>query len=45
VSESSGTVRVFQNGELRMRIEPEMNRPVVWKESDFDGTIHLDERR
>ncbi len=45
VSESSGTVRVFQNGEVRMRIEPEMKRPVVWKESDFDGTIHLDERR
>ncbi|MGQ9762174.1 MAG: DNA integrity scanning protein DisA nucleotide-binding domain protein [Thermogutta sp.] len=44
VSESSGTVRVFQNGELRMRIEPEMKRPVVWKESDFDGAI-LDERR
>lgn len=45
VSESSGTVRVFQNGEARMRIEPEMKRPVVWKESDFDGVIHLDERR
>lgn len=45
VSESSGTVRVFQNGEVRMRIEPEMKRPVVWKESDFDGAIHLDERR
>lgn len=45
VSESSGTVRVFQNGEVRMRIEPEMKRPFVWKELDADGSSHSDERR
>lgn len=43
VSESSGTVRVFQDGEVRMRIEPERKRVVVWR--DADGTSYLDERR
>lgn len=43
VSESSGTVRVFQDGEIRMRIEPERKRVVVWREAD--GGAYLDERR
>jgi DNA integrity scanning protein DisA with diadenylate cyclase activity len=30
VSESSGTVRLFQNGEVVLRIEP-MRRPMKWK--------------
>ena len=30
VSQSSGTVRVYQNGEEVMHIEP-MNRPLVWQ--------------
>lgn len=43
VSESSGTVRVFQDGEIRMRIEPERKRVVVWREAD--GGNYFDERR
>ena len=30
VSQSSGTVRIFQNGEIVLRIEP-FNRPMVWE--------------
>ena len=30
VSESNGTVRIFQNGEVMLRIEP-MRRPMKWK--------------
>ncbi len=36
VSESSGTVRVFVNGECRFRIEPQMRRPLVWREVSHD---------
>lgn len=32
VSESSGTVRIFQNGEIVLRIEP-MRRPMKWKDT------------
>jgi DNA integrity scanning protein DisA with diadenylate cyclase activity len=32
VSESSGTVRIFQNGEVVLRIEP-MRRPMKWKDT------------
>lgn len=35
VSESSGTVRVFQNGEVMLRIEP-FRRPMKWKEFDHE---------
>ena len=31
VSESSGTVRIFQNGQIVLRIEP-LRRPMKWKE-------------
>jgi len=33
VSQSSGTVRLFQNGEVRLRIEP-FRRPMKWIEFD-----------
>lgn len=36
VSESNGTVRIFQNGEVMLRIEPSHRRPMVWKEFDFE---------
>ena len=32
VSQSNGTVRIFQNGEVVLRIEPYLRRPMVWKE-------------
>ncbi len=34
VSESNGTVRIFQNGEVMLRIEPIHRRAMVWK--DFE---------
>ena len=36
VSESTGTVRIFQNGEVMLRIEPLQRRPMVWKEFDYE---------
>ena len=36
VSQSSGTVRIFQNGEVVLRIEP-MQRAMKWKEFDKDA--------
>ncbi len=36
VSQSSGTVRIFQNGEVVLRIEP-MQRAMKWKEFDVDA--------
>jgi DNA integrity scanning protein DisA with diadenylate cyclase activity len=35
ISQSSGTVRLFQNGELVLRIEP-MNYAVKWQEFNYD---------
>ncbi len=35
VSQSSGTVRIFQNGEVALRIEARQRRPLVWR--DFEG--------
>ncbi len=35
VSESNGTVRIFQNGETVLRIEP-FRRPMKWKEFEFE---------
>ncbi|MHB1035576.1 MAG: DNA integrity scanning protein DisA nucleotide-binding domain protein [Pirellulales bacterium] len=35
VSESTGTVRIFQNGEVMLRIEP-FRRPMKWKEFEFE---------
>lgn len=36
VSQSNGTVRIFQNGEVVLRIEPFERRPMVWKEFDYE---------
>ena len=35
VSESSGTVRLFQHGQVMLRIEP-FRRPMKWKDFDFE---------
>jgi diadenylate cyclase len=39
VSESNGTVRVFQDGDVVLRIEP-FRRPMKWKDRDHDGGDH-----
>ncbi len=47
VSESNGTVRLFQNGEVVLRVEP-FRRAMTWKEFDPEsphGTISEDDRR
>ncbi len=36
VSQSSGTVRIFVNGEVVLRIESRHTRPMVWREFDYD---------
>ncbi len=36
VSQSNGTVRIFQNGEVMLRIEPSRRRPMVWREFDYE---------
>ncbi len=36
VSESNGTVRIFQNGEVMLRIEPIHRRPMVWKDFEYE---------
>jgi DNA integrity scanning protein DisA with diadenylate cyclase activity len=36
VSQSNGTVRLWQNGEVVLRIEPLHRRPMVWKEFDYE---------
>lgn len=36
VSESSGTVRVFQDGEVVLRVEP-FRRPMKWKDLEFEA--------
>lgn len=35
VSESNGTVRIFQNGEMVLRIEP-FRRPMKWKDFEYE---------
>jgi DNA integrity scanning protein DisA with diadenylate cyclase activity len=35
VSQSNGTVRIFQNGEVMLRIEPLHRRPMVWKDFEY----------
>src|SRR5947199_4089989 len=45
VSQSSGTVRIFQDGQVVLHIEP-LARPHVWQpfvletQEDVDGTVH-----
>jgi diadenylate cyclase len=36
VSESNGTVRIFQNGEVMLRVEP-MRRPMKWMDFDYES--------
>lgn len=36
VSQSNGTVRIFQNGEVVLRIEPFHRRPMVWREFEYE---------
>jgi len=35
VSESNGTVRIFQNGEVMLRVEP-FHRPMKWKDFEYE---------
>jgi DNA integrity scanning protein DisA with diadenylate cyclase activity len=37
VSESNGTVRIFQNGEVMLRIEPIHRRAMVWKDFEYEA--------
>lgn len=37
VSQSNGTVRLFQNGEVMLRIEPTHRRPMVWKDFEVEN--------
>ncbi len=39
VSESNGTVRLFQNGEVILRIEP-FRRAMKWKDFDYEPPSH-----
>ncbi|MHC4180175.1 MAG: DNA integrity scanning protein DisA nucleotide-binding domain protein [Planctomycetota bacterium] len=36
VSQTNGTVRIFQNGEVVLRVEPYLRRPMVWKEFEYE---------
>jgi len=36
VSQSSGTVRIFQNGEVALRIEARQRRPLVWRDVETE---------
>ena len=36
VSQTNGTVRIFQNGEVVLRIEPFLRRPMVWREFEYE---------
>ncbi|HID78373.1 MAG TPA: hypothetical protein EYP56_20580, partial [Planctomycetaceae bacterium] len=36
VSESNGTVRIFQNGEVMLRIEPIHRRAMIWRGFEFE---------
>ena len=39
VSESNGTVRIFQNGAVVLRVEPYLRRPMVWREFEYEPPI------
>lgn len=36
VSETNGTVRIFQNGEVVLRIEPTNRKPLIWKGFEYE---------
>ena len=44
VSESSGTVRIFQNGEVMLRIEP-FRRAMKWRDFEYDPPPPGESRR
>jgi hypothetical protein len=44
VSQSNGTVRIFQNGEVVLRIEPLHRRPMVWKDFEYEPPPPIDAR-
>ena len=39
VSQSNGTVCIFQNGEVVLRIEPYLRRPMVWREFEYEPPV------
>ncbi|MEN6406229.1 MAG: DNA integrity scanning protein DisA nucleotide-binding domain protein [Thermoguttaceae bacterium] len=39
VSQSNGTVRIFQNGEVVLRVEPYLRRPMVWREFEYEPPV------
>ena len=38
VSQTNGTVRIFQNGEVVLRIEPSSRKPLIWKGLEYDAS-------
>ena len=44
VSQSSGTVRIFNNGEVVLRIESRHSRPMVWRDFDYDKPLAPEKR-
>ena len=36
VSQSTGTVRIFQNGEVALRVEARQRQPLVWRDPEVD---------
>jgi DNA integrity scanning protein DisA with diadenylate cyclase activity len=44
VSETSGTVRIFQNGEVILRIEP-FRRPMKWRDFEYDAPPPAESRK
>ncbi|MDR3181469.1 MAG: DNA integrity scanning protein DisA nucleotide-binding domain protein [Planctomycetaceae bacterium] len=39
ISQSSGTVRIFRNGEAALRVESRQRQPLVWQDLKGDYTI------
>lgn len=39
VSQSSGTVRIFLNGEVVLRIESRHRRPMIWREFEYEQPV------
>ena len=39
VSQTNGTVRIFQNGEVVLRVEPFLRRPMVWREFEYEPPL------
>jgi DNA integrity scanning protein DisA with diadenylate cyclase activity len=36
ISQSSGTVRIFQNGEVALRVESRQRQPLVWRDLEVE---------